>query len=236
VSRRRVLLKISGEALAPKGEKGVGEEQLAAVTNEVKAALESYDLDIAMVVGGGNFLRGREVSGERVRRVTADHMGMLATIINGLAMQASLESAGVETRVLSAIEVADVAEPFIVRRAIRHMEKGRVVIFVGGTGNPFFSTDSAAALRANEIGADVLLKGTNVRGVYAEDPNKNPNAEFFEKVSFDQVLRLNLKVMDAAAFALCRDNELRVRVFNMNEAGNIHRALGGEELGTLVTN
>jgi uridylate kinase len=236
VAKRRVLLKISGEALAPKGEKGLGHDQLAYVTNEVKAVLEKDAIDIALVVGGGNFLRGREVSGERVRRVTADHMGMLATIINGLAMQASLESAGVETRVLSAIDVADVAEPFIVRRAVRHMEKGRVVIFVGGTGNPFFSTDSAAALRANEIGADVLLKGTNVRGVYAEDPRQNSNAEFFEEVTFDKVLRLNLKVMDAAAFALCRDNNLTVRVFDMTEAGNIQRALDGEALGSLVTN
>ena len=231
----RVLLKISGEALAPAGEKGLGHDQLAFVTREVTEALGA-GVELAMVVGGGNFLRGRDVSGESVHRVTADHMGMLATIINGLALQGSLETAGVETRVLSAIQVADVAEPFIVRRATRHLEKGRVVIFVGGTGNPFFSTDSAAALRANEIGAELLLKGTNVRGVYSADPRADSNAEFFETITFDEVLSRKLAVMDSAAFALCRENNLPIRVFHMNEPGNIASALKGDQIGTLVSN
>ena len=254
--KRRVLLKISGEALSPsfgtgkeEGDdqpadadsddeqslvKGIGARQLLRVSSQVKTVMETGELDIAIVVGGGNFLRGQEMAEQGVERATADYMGMLATIINGLALQSSLESLGVETRVLSAINVDDVAEPFIRRRALRHLDRGRVVIFAGGTGSPYFSTDSAAALRAVEIGAQCLLKATKVDGIYSENPDENPSAELYDEITFTKVLEKDLKVMDATAVSLCRENSLPIIVFNMTEGENIKKALEGERLGTLV--
>lgn len=230
-----LVLKISGEALCAPGQKGIGAEQLELVARQVRDAREADpSLTLAIVVGGGNFLRGREMSEQGVERVTADYMGMIATIINGLALQSSLEGLGVATRVLSAIPVHDVCETFIRRRALRHLEKGRVVIFVGGTGNPYFSTDSAAALRAVEIGAGCLLKGTKVRGVHSEDPSVNPDAEFYDEITFTEVLEKDLRVMDSTAISLCRENDLPISVFDMTVDGNIRASLRGERLGTLV--
>ncbi len=231
--KRRYLLKLSGEALTEQGW-GIGGARVHMVAEQIAKAMQDPDLSVALVVGGGNFLRGHELSEQGVERVTADYMGMLATIINGLGMQSALEKQGIETRVLSAINVDDVCEPFIRRRAIRHLEKGRAVIFVGGTGNPYFSTDSAAALRAVEIGADRVLKATKVKGIYSDDPEKNPDAEFLEQVSFTEVLQKDLRVMDSTAISLCRENNLPIVVFNMIEEGNIESALRGDQIGTLV--
>ena len=234
LGRRRVLLKLSGESLCGVGGFGIEPDAVRRISLQIKAAVEGGDLELAMVVGGGNFLRGEQVSRQGIERTTADFMGMMATIINALALQAALESVGIQTRVQSAIHVADVAEPFIRRRAIRHLEKGRVVIFAGGTGNPYFTTDTTAALRAVEIGAGLILKATKVKGIYTEDPMKNPDARFYDEVPFQEVLQKRLKVMDSAAIILCMDNHVPILVFDMTREGYIERALRGERLGTLV--
>ena len=228
---KRILLKISGEALA--GEKKIGIDD--AVLRQISATIkEVADLgvEVAVVVGGGNFWRGR--TSENMDRVTGDHMGMLATMMNALALSDALEQAGAVTRVLSAIEIRQMAEPYIRKRAIRHLEKGRIVIFACGTGNPFFSTDTGAALRAAEIEADGFCKATMVDGVYDKDPNKYPDAKKFDRISHDDVLHLDLKVMDATAAALCRDNKTAILVFSMKDPQNIVRIVKGEKIGTLV--
>jgi uridylate kinase len=228
---QRILLKIGGEALA--GDKGFGLDDafLARIAFEVK---EVHDLkcDVALVLGGGNFFRGSSAKG--MERATADYMGMLATVINSLAMQEALERAGVQTRVMSALTVAPVAEPYIRRRATRHLEKGRVVIFAAGTGNPYFTTDTAASLRAMEIGAQILCKATKVDGVYDADPLQVPGAKRYHKLTYIEVLQQNLKVMDSTAISLCMDNRLPILVFSLLEPGNIKRVVLGEPVGTLV--
>ena len=231
VKYKRVLLKISGEALAGSAKSGINDEVLKEISANIKAVAD-LGVEVAIVVGGGNFWRGR--SSEKMDRVTADHMGMLATLMNALALSDALEQQGAVTRVLSAIEVRQMAEPYIKKRAVRHLEKGRIVIFACGTGNPFFSTDTGAALRATEIGADVFLKATMVDGVYDKDPKIYPDAKKYDTVSHDEVLRLNLKVMDATAAALCRDNHTKILVFSMNDPENIVRIAKGEKLGTIV--
>jgi uridylate kinase len=232
--RRRVLLKVSGQSLCRAGGFGIEPEVVNGIARQVQRGVAGGEVELAMVVGGGNFLRGEQVSQQGIERVTADFMGMLATIMNALALQSALESVGVESRVQSAIHVADVAEPFIRRRAIRHLEKGRVVIFAGGTGNPYFTTDTTAALRAVEIKADALLKATKVPGIFSEDPLKNPEARFYEEVSFQEVIQKRLKVMDTSSIVLCMDNHLPLLVFDMTKDGNIERAIRGERIGTLV--
>lgn len=230
---KRILLKISGEALA--GEKGFGldEDTLEKISEDIKAI---YDLgvQICIVVGGGNIWRGR--SGENMDRTRADHMGMLATSINALALCSALENAGVETRVQTSIEMRQIAEPYIRSRAVRHLEKGRVVIFGCGTGNPFMSTDTAAALRAIEMQADVLLFAKNIDGVYDSDPNKNPDAKKFGELSYTEILSLDLKVMDSTAASMCRDNNMPLLVFGLSEENSIMRAIKGEDIGTYVSN
>lgn len=230
---RRALLKLSGEALA--GDRGVGidfgvVERLAA---EIKSVRQE-GADLGVVIGGGNIIRGTTASRQGLDRVSADYMGMLATIINALAIQDILERLGVDTRVMTAIRMEALAEPYIRRRAIRHLEKGRVVLFAGGTGNPYFSTDTAAVLRALEIEAAILLKATNVDGVYSADPKKDPKAEFLADVSYHDAIVRGLGVMDANAFGLCKDNALPISVFNINEPGAIARILKGERIGTIV--
>lgn len=230
---KRVLIKMSGEALMGKRSFGVDPEMVSDIAQEIKDALE-LGVQIGVVVGGGNIFRGVEVSAKGMDRTTADYMGMLATMINSLALQSALEKIGVVTRVQSAIEVKEVAEAYIQRRALRHLEKGRVVIFGGGTGNPYFTTDTAAALRALEIKADVLMKATKVDGIYDKDPVGSQDAIFFDRISFTDILTQNLKVMDATAISLCRDNNLSVLVFNLLNKGNIKRAISGERVGTIV--
>jgi len=233
---KRVLLKLSGEALRePGSQDNISQRILEDIALQIKAAREIRHLEIALVVGGGNFWRGAPAANRGMDRSTADHVGMLATVMNSLAIMASLEDIGVETRVLTAIEMKEVAEPFILRRATRHLERGRVVIFGAGTGNPYFSTDTAAALRANEIGANVIFKGTKVDGIYTQDPKKNPEARRFLNVNFGDCLKMNLQALDNTAFALCETNQLPIVVFDMNPPGNITRALSGEEIGTLVS-
>ncbi len=230
---RRAVLKISGEALA--GEKGFGIDLrvVERLADEVKA-VRAEQADVGLVIGGGNIIRGTAASQEGMDRVSADYMGMLATIINALAMQDVLERKGIDTRVLTAIRMEALAEPYIRRRAIRHLEKGRVVIFAGGTGNPYFSTDTAAVLRALEIEAQILLKGTNVDGIYTADPRKDPKAKFIPEVSFQDAIVQGLGVMDANAFGLCKDNALPIQVFNINQPGAVLRILKGDRIGTLV--
>lgn len=230
---KRVLIKMSGEALMGKRSFGVDPDMVRDIAQEIKDALE-LGVQIGVVVGGGNIFRGVEVSAKGMDRTTADYMGMLATMINSLALQSALEKIGVVTRVQSAIEVKEVAEAYIQRRALRHLEKGRVVIFGGGTGNPYFTTDTAAALRALEIKADVLMKATKVDGIYDKDPVGSKDAIFFDRISFTDILTQNLKVMDATAISLCRDNNLSVLVFNLLNKGNIKRAISGERVGTIV--
>ena len=231
IKYKRILLRISGEALAGDAKIGINDEVLKEISTSIKA-VSDLGVQVAVVVGGGNFWRGR--SSEQMDRVTADHMGMLATLMNSLALSDALEQLGAVTRVLSAIEVRQMAEPYIRKRAVRHLEKGRIVIFACGTGNPYFSTDSGAALRATEIGADVLLKATMVDGVYDKDPKKFPDAVKYEKVTYDEVLKNDLKVMDATAAAHCRDNRTKMLVFSMEDPENIVRIVKGENLGTLV--
>lgn len=231
---RRVVLKLSGEALREPGSTdNISPPIVEDMAAQIKAAHQT-GIEIALVVGGGNFWRGISASNKGMERATADYMGMLATVMNSLALQSMLEAIDVPTRVQSAIEMKNVAEPFIRRVAMRHLELGRVVIFAAGTGNPFFSTDTTAALRASEIGADVVFKATKVDGIYDSDPNKNPNAKRYDCVSYHDCLTKQLKVMDATAFSLCEENHMPIVVFSMNEPDNIRKALVGEALGTLV--
>lgn len=230
---KRILLKLSGEALMGERNYGIDPSRLELYASEIKEVLD-LGVEVAVVIGGGNIFRGVAGASNGMDRVQGDHMGMLATIINGLALQAALEDAGLETRLQSAIKINEVAEPFIRRRAMRHLEKGRVVIFGGGTGNPYFTTDSAAVLRAIEIEADVILKGTRVDGIYTSDPEKDKTATKFDKISFKDVLSRGLKVMDSTAFTLSQENELPIVVFDMNKKGNLLKIVSGENIGTVV--
>jgi uridylate kinase len=230
---RRILLKISGEALMGDQPFGIDEAVVATVADEIQE-LHALGVQIAIVVGGGNIIRGLAASHRGIDRVTGDYMGMLATVINALALQDALEKRQVPTRVQSAIDIREVAEPFIRRRALRHLEKDRVVIFAAGTGNPYFTTDSAAALRANEIHADGLLKATKVDGVYTADPEKDPNARFLPEVTYHEVLEKDLRIMDAAAISLCRDNGIPIVIFDLMTHGNIRRVALGERVGSVV--
>ncbi len=230
---KRILLKLSGEALMGERQYGIDPKRLAEYAHEIKQITEK-GVEVAIVIGGGNIFRGVAGASKGMDRVQADHMGMLATVINGLALQSALEDADIPTRLQSAIKVNEVAEPFIKRRALRHLEKGRVVIFGGGTGNPYFTTDSAAVLRAIEINADVILKGTRVDGIYTDDPEKNADATKFDFITFDDVLSKGLKVMDTTAFTLSQENELPIIVFDMNKAGNLLKVVSGESIGTKV--
>jgi uridylate kinase len=229
----RILLKLSGEVLAGEGSFGIDASRVAALATEVADVARS-GVQIGLVVGGGNFFRGVAAAAQNMDRVAADHMGMLATVINSLALQDALEKQGVPTRVMTAIEMHEVAEPYIRRRAIRHLEKGRIVIFAAGTSNPYFSTDTAATLRGLEIHAEVVAKATRVDGVYDKDPLKSADAVRFSEISYSDVLAKNLRVMDASAVAMCRDNKLAIVVFNLNVHGNIMRMSMGEPIGTLI--
>ncbi|MCD6430244.1 MAG: UMP kinase [Deltaproteobacteria bacterium] len=232
---RRVLLKLSGEALMGAGEYGIEPSVISGFAEEI-VEIHKLGLQTAIVIGGGNIFRGITASAKGMDRSTADYMGMLATVINGLALQDAIERLGVQVRVMTAISMHEVAEPYIRRRAVRHLEQGRIVIFVAGTGNPFFSTDTAAALRAMEIQADIILKATKVNGIYDSDPVTNPKARRFDQLSYLDVLQRGLKVMDAAAISVCMDNNLPILVFNLTEHGNIKRAVCGDEIGTRVGN
>jgi uridylate kinase len=229
----RILLKLSGEVLAGEGSFGIDASRVAALASEV-AEVARAGVQVGLVVGGGNFFRGVAAAAQNMDRVAADHMGMLATVINSLALQDALEKQGVPTRVMTAIEMHEVAEPYIRRRAIRHLEKGRIVIFAAGTSNPYFSTDTAATLRGLEIHAEVVAKATRVDGVYDKDPLKSSDAVRFAEISYSDVLAKNLRVMDASAVAMCRDNKLAIMVFNLNVHGNIMRMAMGEPIGTLI--
>ncbi len=230
---QRVLLKLSGEALMGEHQFGIDPKIVDRIAQEVKE-LHDVGVQVAMVIGGGNIFRGVSLSQEGLDRVTGDHMGMLATVINALALQDAMENHGVYVRVMSALPIHNVCEDFIRRRAIRHLEKGRVVIFAAGTGNPFFTTDTAASLRGIEAGADVVIKGTKVDGVYSSDPVKDPAAKLYEKLSYDEVIQERLAVMDTTAIVLCRDNKIPIRVFNMNKKGALMRVIMGENEGTIV--
>jgi len=230
---KRILLKLSGEALMGKRQYGIDPERLQDYAQEIKQIIEK-GVEVAIVIGGGNIFRGVAGASKGMDRVQGDHMGMLATVINGLALQSALEAEDVPTRLQSAIKMNEVAEPFIRRKAVRHLEKGRVVIFGGGTGNPYFTTDSAAVLRAIEVEADVILKGTRVDGIYTSDPEKNADATKFDFISFDDVLKKGLKVMDTTAFTLSQENELPIIVFDMNTKGNLMKVISGEKIGTKV--
>jgi len=230
---KRILLKLSGEALMGEKQYGIDSERLNEYAKEIKEVV-AKGIEVAIVIGGGNIFRGLAGAATGMDRVQGDHMGMLATVINGLALQSALELQEVQTRLQSAIKINEVAEPFIRRRAMRHLEKGRVVIFGGGTGNPYFTTDSAAVLRAIEIEADVILKGTRVDGIYTSDPEKDKTATKFDTISFKEVLNKGLKVMDTTAFTLSQENELPIVVFDMNKKGNLLRLINGENIGTTV--
>jgi uridylate kinase len=232
---RRILVKLSGEALLGSADYGIDPVILKRIALEIRD-VAALGVQVAVVIGGGNIFRGAGLARAGMDRVTADQMGMLATVMNGLAMQDALEGVGMHARVQSAIRINEVCEDFIRRRAVRHLEKGRVVIFSGGTGNPFFTTDTAASLRAIEIEADVLLKATKVNGIYSDDPVKNPKATRYARLTFDRVLAERLNVMDATAIVMCRDNGLPLQVFNLNNAGDLMRIVGGEDVGTVVTN
>jgi uridylate kinase len=230
---KRILLKLSGEALMGDRQYGIDPHRLEEYAEDI-AAITNLGVEVAIVIGGGNIFRGVAGASNGMDRVQGDHMGMLATVINGLALQSALEDAGVPTRLQSAVHINQVAEPFIRRKAMRHLEKGRVVIFGGGTGNPYFTTDSAAVLRAIEIEADVILKGTRVDGIYNTDPEKDRTAVKFDHITFDDVLRKGLKVMDTTAFTLSQENELPIIVFDMNKKGNLLKVVSGEKIGTKV--
>ena len=230
---KRILLKLSGESLMGDGEYGINPKVLSTYANEIQAIV-NQNVELAIVIGGGNIYRGIQSEGAGFDRVQGDHMGMLATIINGMALQSALESIDIETRLLTAIRMQQVAEPYIRSKAMRHLQKGRVVIFGGGTGNPYFTTDTAAALRAIEIEADIILKGTRVDGIYTIDPEKNPSATRYETITFDEVLQKKLSIMDLTAFTLCQENNLPIKVFNMNVEGNLAKICKGENVGTLV--
>lgn len=231
---KRILLKLSGEALMGSRQYGIDPQRLSEYANEIKETV-AQGIQVAIVIGGGNIFRGVAGASNGMDRVQGDHMGMLATVINGLALQSALENNGVATRLQSAIKINEVAEPFIRRRALRHLEKSRVVIFGGGTGNPYFTTDSAAVLRAIEIEADVILKGTRVDGIYSSDPEKDASACKYNDISFDDVLKKGLKVMDTTAFTLSQENELPIIVFDMNKKGNLKKIISGEPIGTTVS-
>ena len=229
----RILLKLSGEALMGNQKYGIDSDVLSSYAKDIKSIVDK-ECQIAIVIGGGNIYRGVQSEKSGFDRVQGDHMGMLATIINGMALQSALESLNIETRLQTAIRMEQIAEPYIRRRAIRHLEKNRVVIFGGGTGNPYFTTDTAAALRAVEIEADTILKGTRVDGVYSADPEKDKNATKFETITFDEAYNLDLKIMDLTAFTLCKENKLPINVFNMNTKGNLLKVCEGKKVGTLI--
>ena len=231
---KRILLKLSGEALMGECDYGIDPKVISRVATEIVELLE-MNVQVAVVVGGGNIFRGAGLAEGGIDRVTGDQMGMLATVINSLALQDALESQGANSRVMSAIQINEVCEDYIRRRAVRHLERGRVVVFAAGTGNPFFTTDSAASLRATEIDAELMLKATKVDGVYDADPMKNSDAKMYKQLSYDQVLRDDLQVMDATAIVMCRDNDIPLRVFNMFHAGDLKRIALGEDVGTLVS-
>tara|TARA_B110000285_G_C15082740_1_gene594419 strand:- start:620 stop:1324 length:705 start_codon:yes stop_codon:yes gene_type:complete len=230
---KRILLKLSGEALMGNKDFGIDHSRLHTYASQIKEVTES-GVEVAIVIGGGNIFRGVQSDNGAIDRVQGDYMGMLATMINSMALQSALDGVGLYTRLLSAIKMEQIAEPFIRRRAIRHLEKGRVVIFGAGTGNPYFTTDTAASLRAIEINADVILKGTRVDGIYTSDPEKNPEAERYSTISFKEVMDKGLNVMDMTAFTLCHENKLPIIVFDMNKPGNLMDVIKGEEIGTLV--
>ena len=230
---KRILLKLSGEALMGEGDYGIEPSVIGRIADEIKEVV-SLGVEIGLVIGGGNIFRGAGLAASGIDRVTGDHMGMLATVLNALAMQDALEKKGVKARVMSALSIHQVCEDYIRRRALRHMEKGRVVMFAAGTGNPFFTTDSAASLRAIEIGADVVIKATKVDGVYSDDPEKNPNAERYESLTYDDVLEKKLMVMDATAVVLCRDHNMPLRIFSIFNSGDLVRMVKGENIGTTV--
>lgn len=230
---KRILLKLSGESLMGDKPFGILPEMLSHYATQIKGLVDS-GVQVAVVIGGGNIFRGLQAEGAGIERVQGDYMGMMATVINGMALQSALESNGVFTRLISAIEMKQIAEPYIRRRAIRHLEKGRVVIFSAGTGSPYFTTDSAAALRANEINAEVILKGTRVDGIYSADPEKDPTAIKFDTISFAKVISMGLSVMDMTAFTLCRENDLPIIVFDINKKENLQKIVRGEPVGTLV--
>ena len=229
----RVLVKLSGEALMGSQPFGIDEKVVSTIADEIRE-IHALGVGIAIVVGGGNIIRGLAASHRGIDRVTGDYMGMLATVINGLALQDAMEKRGVPTRVQTAIDIREVAEPFIRRRALRHLEKGRAVIFAAGTGNPYFTTDSAAALRANEIHADILLKATKVDGLYSADPRKDPDAVLLPEVTYQEIIEKGLEVMDTAAISLCRDNSIPIVIFDMMTPGNIRRVVCGERVGSIV--
>lgn len=230
---KRVLLKLSGESLMGENRFGIDPKMLNHYAEQIKELIE-MGVQVAVVIGGGNIFRGLQAEAAGIERVQGDYMGMMATVINGMALQSALETLGVYTRLISAIEMKQIAEPYIRRRAIRHLEKGRVVIFSSGTGSPYFTTDSAAALRANEINADVILKGTRVDGIYSADPEKDPTAVKFDTLTFAKVISLGLSVMDMTAFTLCQENNLPIIVFDINSPDNLKRIVRGEQVGTLV--
>ena len=231
---KRVLLKLSGEALMGDQQFGIQSETLSIFADEIKEVVEA-GYEIGIVVGGGNIFRGLQAGNIGIERSQGDYMGMLATVINGMALQGALESKGVYTRLMSALNISQVCEQYIRRKAMRHLEKGRCIIMAAGTGNPYFTTDTAAALRANELEVDVILKGTSVEGIYTADPKKDANATKFDTISFDEVMIKNLRIMDQTAFALCKENKMPIIVFNIKERGNILRILKGEKIGTLVS-
>jgi uridylate kinase len=233
VKYKRILLKLSGEALMGDKQFGIDNNRLSEYADQINEVLE-MGVEVAIVIGGGNIFRGVQAEQGGMDRTHGDYMGMLATMINSMALQSALESKGIKTRLQSAIEMKEIAEPYVRRRAVRHLEKGRVVIFGAGTGNPFFTTDSAASLRAIEINADVILKGTRVDGIYTADPEKNPDATKFDTITFDTVYEKDLNVMDMTAFTLCKENKLPIIVFDMNTKGNLKRLIEGEKIGTLV--
>lgn len=234
VKYKRVLLKLSGESLMGDKQFGISPDMLVNYASQIKELVE-IGVEVAVVIGGGNIFRGLQASQSGIERVQGDYMGMLATVINGMALQSSLEAIGVYSRLISAIDMKQIAEPYIRRRAIRHLEKGRVVIFSAGTGSPYFTTDSAAALRANEICADVILKGTRVDGIYSADPEKDPSAVRFDRLTFAKVISQGLSVMDMTAFTLCQENNLPIIVFDINNKENLKRIIQGDRIGTLVS-
>lgn len=233
IKYKRILLKLSGESLMGNQQYGIEPVMLHHYAEQIKELID-LGVEVAIVIGGGNIFRGLQASKSGIERVQGDYMGMLATVINGMALQSALEGLGVFTRLISAIKMDQIAEPYIRRRAIRHLEKGRVVIFSGGTGNPYFTTDSAAALRANEVSADVILKGTRVDGIYSADPEKDPTATKFDHLTFANVIHLGLGVMDMTAFTICKENNVPIVVFDINDRENLGRIIQGEKVGTLV--
>jgi uridylate kinase len=232
---KRILLKLSGEALLGERSYGIDPKRIAQYAKDIKS-ITDLGVEVAVVIGGGNIFRGVSAASNGIDRVQGDYMGMLATVINGMALQSSLEEEKIQTRLQTALKIEEVAEPYIKRKAVRHLEKKRVVIFGGGTGNPFFTTDSAAVLRAIEINADVILKGTRVDGVYDSDPEKNNIAVKFDSMSFSEVIKKNLKVMDSTAFTLSKENDLPIIVFNMNKTGNLLKLINGDKIGTIIKN